>query len=141
MTDKIQFKKGKYYIGDPCYVFEKSWSDVLHKTDYFRENKLFGKTICGGGTVHGDGIYQDGEARDYGVDAGLIAILPISLLKIDNKETVESVNKSDLMHIIHFKEDFEAWCENGKFQFGHIEIDTDPEDEEDECPHCGHAIH
>lgn len=30
-----EFKAGKYYIGDPCYVFGNDWSDVynaLHET-------------------------------------------------------------------------------------------------------------
>jgi len=128
-----QLKKGKYYIGDPCYVFGNSWSDVLNETHFFNDEqcKIKGKTVVGGGTAYGDGTYEDNKGRKYWVDAGLIAILPISLLKIDNKKTIKEIEESEGMHIVNFKEDFTAECANGKYRFGDIEINT-AEDEEDE---------
>ena len=67
-TENKQFKAGKYYIGDPCYVFgteengSKSWSDILEDTDFFEKDTLtIGKKvfdILGGSTAYGDGAYQ-----------------------------------------------------------------------------------
>lgn len=127
-------KKGKYYIGDPCYIFDASWDDILNQTNYFSDGEctIKGKICVGGGTSYGDGCYYDNEGRKYYVDAGLIAILPISLLKIDNEITISEIEKSEGMHIIDFKEDFTAECENGKFRFGNIKINTDDEDDEDD---------
>lgn len=127
-------KKGTYYVGDPCYIFEKSWPEVLNKTGYFSdgEHKLFGKTVFGGGTAYGDGSYRDNFGRSYAVDAGLLAIVPISLLNHDKKMTRKQVEKDDSMHIIDMKEDFTCEVNNGVFRFGNIVINTrDTEDDED----------
>lgn len=133
--------KGKYYIGDPCYIFEESWMDVLNETHFFRDDKLKGKDICGGGTAYGDGSYYDNQGREYAVDAGIIAILPVSMLKIDNKETLKSVRASEYMHILEFKKDFECSAEDGIFTFGDIVINTKDEECDETCPHCGGEIH
>lgn len=121
----MKLKKGLYYVGDPCYIFDKSWDKVLEETEYFEnDNLLFGENFAGGGTTHGDGIYFDDSGNKYFVDAGLIACLPVSLLEIDKVYSIEDVQKGDGFHIIDFKEDFEAYCDNGYFEFGHISIDT-----------------
>lgn len=132
---KINLKKGKYYIGDPCYVFNESWSDVLDITHHFYDGdkyKIKNYTVVGASTAYGDGIYEDNFERKYAVDAGLIAIMPVGILKIDNKITKKEIMKSDRKHIIDFKEDFSVECGHGKFLFGDIEIDTNESDENDE---------
>jgi hypothetical protein len=128
----MKLKKGLYYIGDPCYIFDKSWDKVLKQTDYFEntDNLLFGESFAGGGTAHGDGSYYDNYDNEYFVDAGLLSCLPVSLLEIDKVYTIEDVQKGEGFHIIEFKEDFEAYCDNGYFEFGHISIETDYTDDE-----------
>lgn len=121
--------KGTYYIGDPCYLFdESSWGKVIAITNYFKEDgryDIFGKKCFVGGTKYGDGTYDDNYGREYGVDAGLIGILPIELIEIDNKQTLKSIIESDMMHIETFTEDFNCDINNGFFRFGKITIDTD----------------
>jgi hypothetical protein len=130
-----KLKKGKYYVGDPCYIFGKSWSEVLEKTDYFNSGEiqlLFGKKCIAGGTAYGDGTYKDNYGREYWVDAGLIGIMPVSLLSIDKEYNVLKINKEKGMHIVEFNEDFEVSIDNGVFKFGDIIINTkDDEDNED----------
>jgi hypothetical protein len=76
---------GKYYIGDPCYVFENqnNWQKIcdmirnLHRDgDYFtyRNQKMFISS-----TSWGDGCYRDNEGHKYPVDAGLIGAIPSDL--------------------------------------------------------------
>lgn len=123
-------KKGKYYIGDPCYVFKNSWSNVLKETNYFEDGvtKIQGKKVVGGNTYFGDGTYKDNKGRKYWVDSGLIAILPISLLEIN----IAEIEKKEGMHIVNFKESFTAEYKNGIFKFGDITINTKDEDEDED---------
>lgn len=119
-------KSGKYYIGDPCYIFEKLWVDVLKTTNFFTdgEHNLFGKTVFGGATAYGDGSYKDNYGRNYDVDSGLLAIIPAALIAKDKKVTRKQVDKEDGMHIVEMKEDFTCDVNNGVFRFGDIVIDT-----------------
>jgi hypothetical protein len=122
-----KLKKGKYYIGDPCYIFGDSWVEVLNQTDYFNDGeivKAFGKDCIAGGTSYGDGIYKDNHKRKYWVDAGLMGCLPISLINKDKKYTKKNIEESEGMHIIDFKEDFEVSISSGIFKFGNIIIKT-----------------
>jgi hypothetical protein len=80
--------KGGFYIGDPCYalrsdLYEKwcDWGCEREKTEghYCNDGKFVhdGKDImiCDS-TYLGDGWY-DGTERDYPVDAGCLAIIPL----------------------------------------------------------------
>lgn len=122
-----KLKKGKYYVGDPCYIFNKSWNKVLDDTNYFKNNeivKVFGKECIVGSTAYGDGTYTDNYGRDYNVDSGLIGVLPVSLISEDKKYTLKQIENHKGMHIIEFKEDFEVSISVGVFVFGAIIIDT-----------------
>lgn len=136
-NNAIKFKKGSYYIGDPCYLFDKSWGDVLHETDFFNqpfkgECKFKGKVVAGGATAYGDGVYQDKEGKEYWVDSGMLAILPISLEKIDGKFREGRPFKEQGAHIVKFDSDFDVEISDGIFTFGHIIIDTKNDSEEEE---------
>ncbi len=129
-----KLKKGKYYVGDPCYIFGKSWDKVLNDTDYFDNGeivKVFSKDCIVGGTAYGDGIYTDNFGREYNVDAGLIGVLPVSLISIDKIYTIKQIEKHKGMHIIDFKEAFEVSISGGIFEFGDIKIDTTNDSEDD----------
>lgn len=124
---KFKLKKGKYYVGDPCYPFNKSWSKILTETDYFKDEEGMRKLgIYAGGTHFGDGIYLDNEDHEYYVDSGMLGIMDVSKLKLDN--TI--LTASGLGYrIIDFKEDFEIEFDvnnkRGNFKFGNVEIDTE----------------
>jgi hypothetical protein len=121
---KTTLKKGVYFIGDPCYMFDGSWGKILEGTDYFQaENQIINKkkVFCDG-TAYGDGCYFDQDGNEYGVDAGLLGALPISLLKVDNKYTKDELSR--LGRIVKFDADFDCESDKGVFDFGHIHIDT-----------------
>ena len=127
----MKMPAGTYYIGDPCYIFEDSWDKVLNSTNYLKDNELFGKPIFVDSTAYGDGYFYDNRGRAYAVDAGMIGILPIELIEVDNVVTKEYIEKSEIMHMVTFEKEFECNSNEGFFEFGDITINT-AEDEDDE---------
>jgi hypothetical protein len=124
------FKKGEYYIGDPCYVVEDDdWIKLLEDNNYFHDcNFIYkGKKCYADGTAYGDGCYQDNHGEAYGVDAGLLGIIPVSIIKVNKKEMKR------LGNVVKFTKDFNVDSGNGIFHFGNITINTrDNEDQEED---------
>ena len=86
----VESEKG-FYIGDVCYVLT---DDVYH--EFWGCKKKFADGIfevpgmCGikfavGGTAEGDGCYADQLGHSFPVDAGVIGLVPIELVKNMNK--------------------------------------------------------
>lgn len=136
MIKKI-LKAGTYYIGDPCYIFNETWSQILKETNYLTDLdvKIFEHEYFCSDTEHGDGEYKDQFNYKYLVDAGCIGCIPIELLKIDNKMKDEEI--ATCAKVMTFEEDFECFEDDGVIHIGHIKIDTNiyddyEEDEEEE---------
>ena len=121
--------KGSYVIGDPCYAVPSHlWNELLNSCNCF-ENPI-GYIKNGGqkfpvlafGTKWGDGCYRGTDGREYGVDAGLIGLVPLNV--------VEDLSEHE---VVNFSKDTLCIDDgSGKLKFGHITIDTDPEDEPEE---------
>lgn len=122
------FPAGKYYIGDPCYAIANAdWMEVLDQSDFFEKNDgIFfykGQTCWAHGTAYGDGEYGDNRGNSYGVDAGLIGIMPVTAC---DKDTLFHVGL-DGGNIINFNKDFRVWEGDGTFHFGTLYIKTGDE--------------
>ena len=42
----MKLEKGFYYVGDPGYLFNQSWEQILNDTEYFKKSnvcEIFGK--------------------------------------------------------------------------------------------------
>jgi hypothetical protein len=125
------FPAGEYYIGDPCYAVANSkWKHLIKSTGcfglentcknpaknwwdgvfYYRKMKCFAN-----GTRHGDGTYFDNFDRRYGVDAGLIGIIPASVCDGDYLEGG---------NIVKFENYFTVDSDKGLFIFGNVIIKT-----------------
>ncbi len=78
------FPAGRYYLGDICYpigndpVYDKVWGEQFTYSDgiYQRSDGL---TFAVAGTAYGDGEYRGSDAFRYGVDAGVIGIVPVAM--------------------------------------------------------------
>ena len=114
---------GKYFLGDPCYFFsDKSHDEWLHflaVNDYYDSEGagfLAGTNLktCVFPTRYGDGEYTDDYGRQYGVDSGLIGLIPY----LDGSDIPSYV------HVVEFEKDFECFNDNGYLNFGDIAIDT-----------------
>ncbi len=131
----ITMPAGKYFVGDPCFVVkDEMWMDWLKAADYTHNRHLVADTpdgyqVVGFNTAHGDGIYYDQFGTQYGVDAGLIGLVPYE----HNPEHISAeVEKFSIRcHLVTFDSPFVASVdENGNMQFGHITIITDYEEED-----------
>jgi hypothetical protein len=125
---KVQkFEAGRYYIGDLCYVVEdKDWMPLLKETNYLEgENiKYKNRSIFSARTAYGDGVYKDNFGHEYGVDAGILGIMPMDIVH-------HNPSMSGGM-IWEFDEEFTVSAEDGFFVFGHVRIETKEEEEDDE---------
>jgi hypothetical protein len=131
---EVTVPAGQYVIGDPCYaVPDQYWLPLLDSCDYFRSPVgWFSRTgystdknyVLAFGTKWGDGCYLGTDGNEYPVDAGLIGLVPFNV--------VEDLSQHE-KNIVTF--DRPTLCINdgsGRLRFGHITIDTDPVEEEEE---------
>jgi hypothetical protein len=120
---------GTYYIGDPCYVIpDDDWMDYLdswpvHPNPHIGWKdgaaRYKGKTCWHAGTAYGDGTYEDQYEHTYGVDAGLIGIVPIDLCKGTTRQLQR------LGQVVIFNKSIQVYRdEDYTFRFGHIRIPT-----------------
>jgi hypothetical protein len=125
---------GKYYLGDPCYSLQDgtdNWGNVLDASDCFHKPYIKGKKMAVAfGTAFGDGEYFDQHGNAYPVDSGMIGLVPVSMATVKKPTGVQKVE---------FKSPVECTKEGGLLKFGEYEIDTDPQEEEDDecCGECG----
>ena len=130
MNTVYAFPAGTYYVGDPCYCFNRdTWLLLGNQTDWFHKTPIgkLGKVpMLAFGTAYGDGEYPDNAGRRYPVDSGLIGLVPEALIDADY---------SDCGHLIVFDKPFD--CEEngpGCMRFGNIIIDTSVYDDH-QCYH------
>ena len=127
MPNTCKMPAGRYYVGDLCYVMHSQWDEFCDKTIQ-GEVCLSGLTVLDNGvklahfkTLYGDGVYDDNQGNSYPVDAGLIGCVK-----------VQDINDPDFSEeeytIIDFPEEFECSEEDGIIYFGHILINTDEDD-------------
>ena len=121
---------GKYYVGDLCYVMHGEWdefcsltisgNDVLDGEFNLKDGRRFATFT----TKWGDGSYQDGEGREYSVDAGLIGC--ISVKDIDLTDPSNDISGGQ---IVEFDRDFSTFSTGGVIRIGNVVIDTDATEE------------
>ena len=127
-NDIVTIPAGRYFLGDPCYCFGKSWGEVLNETNFFQNetHEFRDFPIVAFGTAHGDGEYFDQKGNRFPVDAGLIGLVHENLIETKDPNWlskagiwVESVGET------------ECWKDGGDLNFGDICIETDPQYEDD----------
>lgn len=130
----ITLPAGEYYVGDPCYaVPDERWQEWLDAADYMTERRwlladLDDRAVLGIGTAHGDGVYEGSDGFSYGVDAGLIGLVPAE---------IADASMGTLNGMSHVTFDRPVLCtysdDEGTITIGHIVIKTDADPEvEDE---------
>ncbi len=85
------FGPGKYFVGDICYaldekIYHETWGTKYEFNDgSYDVTDDFGvqSTFVVASTAYGDGCYVGSDEVEYGVDAGVIGIVPVALWKKD----------------------------------------------------------
>jgi hypothetical protein len=116
---------GRYWVGDPCYsVPNDLWMDWLEAADYTfpgREHvlaaRINGQIAVGVATKYGDGSYMDEQGREYGVDAGLLGVVPVEVA--ENNYANDTAGR-----IIEFDREFECYYDDGTVNLGPVRIHT-----------------
>ena len=125
-SKRVRVPAGLYLLGDPCYgVPDCYWDELLVSCDYFQGQPVGivdGKSVLGFDTG-GDGTYYDQFGTAYGVDAGLLGLVPF----------IEGWTENDGGGaIINFPTDFDCYTDGKVLVFGTYQIDTDPQEDENE---------
>jgi hypothetical protein len=145
---------GRYYVGDPCYLFGgrkrdkdhlfkgDDWSDICESTDSFdsSEDGIFtwrGIHFFASSTAFGDGTYtgtdsaKRGQYLSYSVDAGLIGCWPLP--EGTSESVLRAIKKEGLGHIKEFQNDFVCRTLNkkGDIIIGTITIKTGDDEDTD----------
>lgn len=116
-----QLPAGKYYIGDPCYIFSESWDDLLGVVSFdgdIEEYKTY--QLWGHSTAFGDGMYDDQNDNEYCVDSGVLAAVPYELIEDAAGETNGTIIDAPNGLLVEYN--------NGTFIFNDITIMTDTDD-------------
>lgn len=123
----VTIPPGEYYLGDPCYFFTyDDWDKVLATCDTFAKpvgRAPNGDIVLGFVTAHGDGEYLGSDGFRYGVDAGLIGLVPRRAITRDLDFVNECCNK------VGFATEVECTNRKGVMTFGHVQINTRDEGE------------
>jgi hypothetical protein len=118
------YPAGRYYVGDLCYarvLGGDRWDDVVDLMYQGGKDNPGSHTIDGidfwyHNTAFGDGTFFDGgTGLEFGVDAGVIGIIPAEAAESD-----EMVGG----HIVKFTEPFTPSYDDGIFYIGHLAIPT-----------------
>lgn len=136
-------KTGKYYIGDLCYLLtDKYYEEIVCSFEHDnKETNIKGVDFWYHHTAHGDGCYEDQKERTYGVDAGIIGCVNLDTIPNDALDSEGFWKEGG--NVIVFDKNFSCHYKNyeGKICIGHIEIITDPEEDEPEyCYCCGELL-
>jgi hypothetical protein len=121
-----------YYIGDLGYVIHGSaWDEVCNLTFPCIEGGIVlkdGRELFIFSTAHGDGEYKDQFGNTYCVDSGTLGAIRVEDIRDDTLIELGCFHTFDQP-----LSDAECRSEDGVVTFGHIHIDTDPlQDDEEE---------
>ena len=129
---------GTYIVGDPCYTFENhgDWIKLLESGGLGSKEGLprimecevpanelrKGLSFVASGTAFGDGVFEDQFGNSYGVDAGLIGVVPAKFYLLGSSGN----------HLVEFDSPFTVAYEQGTITIGHLRIETGDEEEYEE---------
>lgn len=141
LEEKTITLNGKFWIGDPCYIFpDTEWQELcnlmfpndsneadFNDSETVRVVEIEGETCYLFGTAYGDGVYPlvvDGKMVDeLGVDAGMLSVIPMNLVR----KRSNGWSKSKQFGVNNFTidvKDAKISVKNGDFTLGDIKIYT-----------------
>ena len=130
----MKLPAGNYYVGDLCYVLGHTgndrWDEVcdLIIDGHNVKDGIFtmsdGTVFAIFSTAYGDGTYSDQFGNEYCVDAGSIGCVLL--------DSIPGVTFDGLGHAHKFDNPFTVESNGKQLGFGHLTIDTDPSDDDED---------
>ena len=124
-THTVVIPPGEYWVGDPCYAYTNNsdslWMPLL--CNFLDDSPLAqvgDNWFVAFPTAYGDGVYLDQDGREYGVDAGLIGVVPVDSAEPD-------AGTLYALHRTTFEREVQMYSEDGKIHIGRLVIDTSGE--------------
>jgi hypothetical protein len=111
-------KDHNFCFGNDKQAIEKNYNSAWNGLFLYNNKNCFTDS-----TKYGDGVFFDNYGHEFGVDAGLIGIMPLEICDGDSMEGGQT---------IEFPESFEVWANDGEFHFGDVVIQTGDDTEEEE---------
>lgn len=104
------FPPGKYFIGDLCYalpdeIYENIFGGMGYEDGLYTQ-KDSNHFFFVASTSFGDGCYEGSDGKEFGVDAGVLSILPAA-----------TMDKNDGGHMYDFQYPVTCTFRDGKFKF------------------------
>jgi hypothetical protein len=113
---------GRYYFGDPCYVFDNGWMPLLYETEFMEDYSNTKRVLRAASTAYGDGRYPGTgmfSRKSFFVDAGLLGFVPVSEMEHDIAVAQKMGTVVDMEHPFTFAVD------NGVYLVdGNVIVDT-----------------
>lgn len=124
---KAELPRGRYYIGDLCYVLgDNIYDNIFGGTGYesgIYEEKNSDRVFLVNSTAYGDGEYPGSDGNKFAVDAGIIGICSEDLMAKDDGGG----------HMYTFRRPVECRLRGGKFTFTdgstYVSINTQGDDD------------
>ena len=124
---------GRYAIIDLCYVLHDVWDEFCALTikDHQCLDGEFtladGRRFASFGTAYGDGTYRSNLNTFHSVDSGSIGCIRVEDIR---DTTYDPARIEELGAIVEFDQPFEVLADQGLLVFGHVEIETNSDDDE-----------
>lgn len=118
---------GEYYITDPCYCFNHdTWTELGDSIRWWEDEEkpvveFRGRPLLSFSTAHGDGCFTDNDGQEYGVDAGMIGLVPVSIAEKEPHHTLAR-------RVTFTKKTRCSRSSDGVLRFGQFTIKTDSDD-------------
>ena len=128
---------GRYYVGDLCYVMHDVWDEVCdlffppheaagrgHEGEFVLRD---GRRFASFNTAWGDGEYRSSINTLHSVDSGSIGCIRVEDIRDNTYDDIERLGA-----IVDFPEPFEVSEDTGLLTFGHVLIETNADEFEEE---------
>ncbi len=130
---------GRYYIGDLCYVMHPEWDECVDLFFPPDEQGFPGgaegeftlkddRRFASFGTAYGDGTYRSNLNTFHSVDSGSIGCIRVEDIR---DTTYDLARIEELGAIVEFDQPFEVSADQGLLVFGHVEIETAADEDEE----------
>ena len=125
---KQNLPAGRYWIGDPSFLFQgkrgrKKWQTIINKTNFFLTPHYHDEVLemWASDTGIGEGLFYSSNDDPVIIESGILGIIPVKYV-INPLYIKTDLHKRGF--IVQFDFEFEMAINDGIFKFGNVLIDS-----------------